>query len=252
MNHQPTDPPMEPLAGSARWFESGPEPIVNNLNLAVLIVRIGMASNALSAQLHAGADASRRRGAARMRDSLLSFVTTAAFTNEAIRLAREQMSTLGPLAARAGAERDLLDAVSKLCAGKHPSAQVLKHARNKVGFHWDQDLITRSVREYGRNQKVVWVESDAQFHPVHRLAAEVLGHALFPEAVSQSEQGKRHEGFRDAMSQVREAMRVIIKFFTACVYGYMELCDATRRTRVAPKQGALKSDRKRASTRKRP
>lgn len=180
-----------------------------------------------------------------------SYATTAAFTDEAIRLAREKMSTLRPLAARGGATDELLDCVGKLCAGKHPSAQILKHARNNVGFHWDQDLIGESVRDYGRNQKVVWLESDAAFQPVHRLAADVLAHALLPDAGSQSNKDTEQRAVEEAMSQVDEAMRLIIEFFTACVFGYMKCCDATRRTRVAANRGVLKADRKRAATRQR-
>src|SRR5687767_8753989 len=101
------DPPMEPYADSVRWFESTPEPIVSNLPLATLIVRMGMASNALAAQLRAGAEARRRRySPAKTRDLVWGFVTSAAFTNEAIRLAREEMATLRPLAVRGGAPAD--------------------------------------------------------------------------------------------------------------------------------------------------
>jgi hypothetical protein len=45
MSDQPSDPPMEPMAGSTRWFETGPDPILNDpRGVAVLIVRVGIPS----------------------------------------------------------------------------------------------------------------------------------------------------------------------------------------------------------------
>ena len=230
IDQEPSDPPMEPLVGSAAWFESGPNPIRKDQDLALLIVRIGMAGNALSAQLNAGADAGRRHGAVKMRDLLSSFVTAAAVTNEALQLAREGMAALRPLALHAGASGELLARLGKLCAGKHPASDVLSRARNKVGFHWDEQVVRRSLREYGRNKKIVWLESDAGFQPVHRLAVEVLAHALFPEsgdAVADPDEAQR--ALVQAMSQVHDAMRLIIEFFIASVYGYMQRINAIRR-----------------------
>src|ERR1051325_9923117 len=117
-----------------------------------------------------------------MRDVMSSLVTGAAITREAIQLAQEGMVVLRPLALTAGADEKLLINVGKLCAGKHPASELLARARNKVAFHWDQDAVRRALRSYGRNERLVWIESDKDFQPVHRLAVEVLTHVLFPES----------------------------------------------------------------------
>ena len=68
---RPTDPPMRRSAGSVVWFESGPEPILEDPRLATIIVKVGMASNAInSIMLVARAVSRRRRTAAKTRDSL--------------------------------------------------------------------------------------------------------------------------------------------------------------------------------------
>jgi hypothetical protein len=37
---KPTDPPMEPLDGTAKWVESGPDLLSNDPDMAGLMVRI--------------------------------------------------------------------------------------------------------------------------------------------------------------------------------------------------------------------
>ena len=116
-----------------------------------------------------------------------------------------------------------------MCAGKHPAAHTLQRARNTLGFHWDADVIRESVRDYGKNKKIVWLESDTQFHPVHRLAADVLVHALFFDVENQaSPQGQE---IVDAMSQVSQAMELMTEFFSTVLFGYLYSSDAVRRTR---------------------
>jgi hypothetical protein len=84
MNHDATDPPMEPLAGTVSWLETGHEPLANDPDLAALIVRIGMATNLLTIQIRAaGAARTRATDAVRQRDNLCSLVTAASLTYEA-------------------------------------------------------------------------------------------------------------------------------------------------------------------------
>ena len=249
MNRHPTDPPLLPFRTSTTWFETGPEPILDDLNLAVLIVRIGLASNALSAQLHAARDAGKRRaGAARMRDILCSFITTAAFTNEAIDLARAEMPALRGLAQRGGADLALLARVGKLCAGKHPAAEVLRRARNKIGFHWDKHILEPAVADYSTNKKIVWLEMGANGQTVHRLAVEVLAHVLFPSASDQTEQTKKQTAVVNSMAEVHQAMRLIVELFTASLFGYLALCETARRTRSATKRTSRAKPERRDNT----
>src|SRR6202521_1237693 len=197
----------------------------------MLMMRVGMETNALIAQFHVGNDARGRTGALRLVQSVTLMATASALTEEAIQLASGGMSVLRDLALRADASGDLLVRVGHLCAGKHLASPVLKQASNQLAFHWDKAVIQSSVLEYGKNQKIVWLESNSDDTPVHRLAADVLAQALFPEAYQPFENEEQaHQAIRKAMSHISQAMNLIIEFFTASAHGYMQLCGAVRRT----------------------
>jgi hypothetical protein len=81
------DDPMAPLPGSQYWLESGPGVVHDNLDEAVLVVRLGLALNALRAQQRfTVSNSSAEPGAAKMRDGVWAFLTAAAYTGEAINI----------------------------------------------------------------------------------------------------------------------------------------------------------------------
>jgi hypothetical protein len=233
MFYPPTDPPFEPFPETVRWYHTSPMPLQGNLDLAVLIVRVGLATNALAAQIDAGATANGRSGARQMRNLIASFVTSSAFANEAIRLAGGEMQTLRALAERIGIRPEVLKEIGQLCAGKHPASGSLKRARNQFGFHWDKDEVEASVREYGRNELLIWLEFNSEGDSVHRLAAEVLAHALFPNGAAVGDDEGRRQEIVGEMKQVHGAILLIIEFFEACTYGYFLFCGAKRKVRKA-------------------
>ena len=197
---------------------------------AVLIVRIGMASNALSAQVNAAHDASGRADrseAVKNRDLITSFATTCALTFEATRLAQENMPALRALAAAAPAQ--LLVEIGQLCGGKHAASELLNRARNQLGFHWDVDVIANSVVEYGKNERLVWIESD-DHEVMSSLAFQVLNRALFPDADTPDEV-KAREVVERGMAQMADAVRVLVEFFNYSVSGYLKQIGATQRRR---------------------
>jgi hypothetical protein len=85
-----TDPPMKPLAGTAQYFESEPDVLSDDPGMAGLMVRIGMAVNALTVHLNLGYQASQQKAdAVRQRDNLVSLVLAASLAFEAIVLANK-------------------------------------------------------------------------------------------------------------------------------------------------------------------
>jgi hypothetical protein len=219
-NEPATDPPMEPTHGSVVWFESGPELLIKEPDLAVLMVRVGMARNALSSQFSAGTDATSREGAAKIRDLMTSFVTAVAYTNEAVDVASGGLRMLRPLMLRANVDQQIVERVGQLCAGKHPANRILKRARKNLGFHWDSKVIRRSVVHYRRNQRLVWAESSGrEGEAVYRLSVDVLGHALFfEENVAGGDLGT---AIAQAMEPVVEAMRLMVDFFDLAMHVYL-------------------------------
>jgi hypothetical protein len=219
----PTDPPMEPFADTVRWIETDPDPILDDVNLAVLFVRVGMARNALTSVAYAGYDAScHRTGAARTRDILTSLVISTAYTNEAIKLVRANPDILAMMARKGEVANEVLDGVDTLVAETHAASRILKRGRNQLGFHWDLEVIKRSVREYGRNAKVVWTETDADDDTVFRLAADVLAHAFtFDITAQHPTKEEQDRAIRDAFEAVKAAMALMTEFLSSALFGYL-------------------------------
>jgi hypothetical protein len=92
------------------------------------------------------------------------------------------MKQFRPIVSETSRGRLLLECIGQLCAGKHPSAEILDRARNRLGFHWDAEAVQPIVRAFRRNSSLVRFEQNADKHSVHHLAADVLALALIPEA----------------------------------------------------------------------
>jgi hypothetical protein len=72
---KPTDPPLKPLDGTDQWLESEPDVLSNDPGMAGLMVRIGMAVNALAVHLNLGHLASQQKtDAVRQRDNMVALV----------------------------------------------------------------------------------------------------------------------------------------------------------------------------------
>ena len=235
------DPPMDPAVDTAFWFQSGPEAIAADLEIATLIVRVGMAYNSLAAQLQAGVDARRHRrhSAARTRGLISALVTSAAVTKEARKLAQDNKVELRRLAQDGGAKRALLDKVDNLCQPMDPAAAFLSRARNKIGFHWDPQVVRNSLRDFSKKQKIVWVEADRQWQPVHRLAVDVAAHALFREAFREAHDKPQEAEMqiRDSIEKINGAMRLLIDFFAAAFLGFAHRFGLERKEASKPRRG---------------
>ena len=236
MDHEPPDPPMEPQSGTAVWFESGPEPLLQDPELAVVMVSVGMASNALNAQSFVVRHAHDDFAARRTRDVLSALVTSAALTQEATKLAKGHMGVLRRFAAEAGARDELLQEIGRLCGGHHPASSILRRARNKIGFHWEEAVIAPSVRDFGKNKSLVWLEA-SEDDPVHRLASDVLAHVLLDASNQISQQDMEAQ-----LDQISKAMQLMTEFFTASTYGYLKSIQAVRMTRQGENEGRAPSD----------
>lgn len=89
--------------------------------------------------------------------------------------------------------------------------------------------MAKSVAEYGKNEGLVWIESD-QREVMYSLAFQVLNHALFPEADT-SDEVKAQEVVERGMAQMADAVRVLVEFFNYSVSGYLAKIGATQRSR---------------------
>jgi hypothetical protein len=222
----PVDPPVEPMKGSVRWFESGPQPIRDEYERSVLMVRVGLAINALSVQRAAAVAGSAPGSACRMRNVLCALVTSSALLHETLRLIGGGMPTLRQLASTGGGSPSLLQRIGQLCAGTHPASALLGRARNQVGFHWDEEPIGEAMRQFGNNKRLVWVESDAEGEPVYRLAADVLALALFPEVDATTADPVPSPALDQAMKDLGDAIALIVEFLGKASLGHLKAIGA--------------------------
>jgi hypothetical protein len=148
----------------------------------------------------------------------------------------DEMRRLRELAREGDASEELLAAMGQLCAGKHPAAGILDRARNNVGFHWDADVVAPAVSDFGTNQKIVWLESDREIF-VHRLAFEVVGGVLFPEATARSDEAEIQHAINLGLSNALDAVNLISTFFVKATLGYLHSIGVEVRSRVRPSRG---------------
>jgi len=232
VNDERRDPPFQPFDGTRTWFESDGVAITEDLDLAVLMIRLGIASNALAANQLDGILAVESEQPRRMRGILNAMVSAAAITFESVQLGRENMKVLRPIAQGTGVAPEVLVDFGRLGAGTHPASAILDRARNKLGFHWDDDIVRASLAEYAKNQSVIWLELGNGFEPLHRLAHEVLGHAILPKniaALFDTDPEKAREELSHHLGLIGDAMGTVTKFFSGCIGGYLGSRDSIKR-----------------------
>jgi hypothetical protein len=217
---------MEPLDGTAKWVESGPDLLSNDPDMAGLMVRIGMAVNALTVHLRLAYRASQQKAdAVRQRDNLVSLVLTASLTFEALQLAHKNQNRLRPLLQRLGDKDDLLSRVGRLLSGTHPAFGLLERARNSLGFHWDykDEYIGAIVNDFTKNEKIIWVEEAPPPEPdtVHRLSFEVLARAILPDVGKHSDPTTQRQVMDAAFREVIDALNTLAEYFTVAVVAYL-------------------------------
>ena len=225
------------MPGSTQWISSEPSAIEGEHETdAILAVRLGLAVNALNAQLSAMKRVSadpEKYGAVAMRDSLLSLFSLAAYTKEALKVltgshdAPAERDNVERLARDGGADESLIDQVGTLCDGCHQADAVLKKVRNKLVFHWDRVVVAESLREFARNEELVWLEAADKTRGanVYRLSTEVLLHAVLHAPIVGSadkfNQLSSQERVQKAMDPVTEAAELILKLFEAAIAGFL-------------------------------
>jgi hypothetical protein len=227
-------PAIDPFPDAEWWLSTGPDVLTDDRVMAVLMIQVGMAINAMNAQLNAGYDAvnrdPKRSAGVRNRDLTASFMNVCALMHESIKLAKEYHADLKSFALLNGADEELLNEVQSLIDGQHLASPLLKKSRNKLTFHWDPKVIGKSLREYEKNAALTWVES-ASAEVLYRLAYEVLNHAMFPEADTPDRE-KATAVIAEAMDRMQAAAGTLSSFFQHSIAAYLRAAggDLKKRT----------------------
>jgi hypothetical protein len=233
-----SDPPIEPMQASSQWFVSDPTAIEgDHVDDAVLMVRLGLAVNALNAQqmcMRRVSAGSHTTDAVAMRDSILTLAGLAAYAKEALAIltgsadSPPALARVEELAKQGGADQALFERVRKICGGSHPATPILTRVRNKLVFHWDPSVVRDSLQEFSRNKELVWAEAadKTSGSTVYRLSVEVLVHALLHTPATDSsgqhdvDELSSNERVREAMDPVIDAVTAIVRLFECAMLGF--------------------------------
>jgi len=218
---------MDPLPKSSWWVRAPLATVNADPEQAVLVVRLGLAVNALRAQHRWTASLARASTAVEQSDFLLSFVTAASITREALNILTGTGPTPGEarrvreLATAAGVAPALSAKLGQLMGGGHRASTVLTRVRNQLGFHWDPTLLGTAIVD-AANDPVVWEEGRTRSvgESVYRLASDTLANAILPGMSTLSDEEARLR-FADALRDVVDAMDTVAEYFSLAIAGYL-------------------------------
>jgi hypothetical protein len=184
---------MKPHAESTVWVETDSAVVAANPDMALLIVRLGLAVNALRAQHRWSVSLMSGNGVANGNDFIQSFVLAVSYTCEAINILTGthrrpgQSGVIRSLAERAKVPADLLGTMGQLMGGAHSASALLTRARNQLGFHWDPELLSPQIPAVAVDP-IVWLEGQTTLEgdTVYTFAGDVLLNALLPGIAHQS------------------------------------------------------------------
>lgn len=150
---------------------------------ALLMVRLGLAANALVSQHRFAVSLTDSDGAAAARDRIGALIVAASLTQEAVIVIKEQYSYVTELAKASGLSAEKLEQFGHLAGGKHEVSALLTKVRNQIGFHWDASVIGEALDQFVPHPEVVWVEGREATtgETIYRLSADVVMEAIFPE-----------------------------------------------------------------------
>lgn len=220
---------QQPMAGADWWIQSDPSAVAaEHRDDVFLILRLGLAANALRAQMRfIRYSFECEDDAAKLRDLNIALVQAAAFTHEAIEIlsvskGRDPSKRGGKrarvqeLAAAIAPQPAILTEVERLLDNTHDACPIIERVRNQLAFHWDRDELRFGLRELcDATSSIIWLEGTGwRTHEVtHRAAVDALRAAIL--------RGKSIDAIVPMIDTVMTAMKAIIDYFDAAVRGYL-------------------------------
>jgi hypothetical protein len=181
--------PIKPFPDSKFVLTTPSSVITADRGAALLMVRLGLAANALVSQHRFAVSLKDSDGAAAARDRISALVVAASVTHEAIVVSKEQYKYVTELAKAGGLDAEKLEQFGQLAGGKHQVSALLTKVRNQIGFHWDADVMGKALDQFAVHPEVVWAEGREATtgETIYRLSADVVMEAMFPEPEEQKE-----------------------------------------------------------------
>jgi hypothetical protein len=220
--------PIQPFQSSRLWIASAADALDHPD--ALLVVRLGLALNAIMAQHAFAASTIEKGGASGSRDTWTALAIAAGLAEEARIVINGNYKAVLSLASAGGASDQLLKQFGELNSRKAPRGRVLNVVRNKLTFHWDPACVAASLADFrADHDPVIWLEAHDQTrgNAVCRLSMDVLMNAICPEPSEvknlNPEERKRAivEMVEVEISQLRESMDLVADVIRHAISGFL-------------------------------
>ncbi|UVT22266.1 MAG: hypothetical protein H8K03_10400 [Nitrospira sp.] len=199
--------------------------LTGNIDDCTLALRLGIAVNALEASQRFYLFVKDADGPAGDRDRLWAFLVAVGFIHEAIQLLRSHFPRVRNLARVGGADDETLMSASQLLGGNLSVSRPISRMRNKLIFHWDDNVIRTYVTKFS-SDRVTWASGvgDTQGETVFTAAADALINSVLPD-----EPGADAE--RDAVrlkafvNDIPPTTKLLIQLFQQAIMGHWRSYD---------------------------
>jgi len=210
-----------------QWRVEAPQvSLTGNIDTATLVLRLGIAVNAVRAAQRFFDAVKDTPGPAGERDRLWAFLIALDFLYEAVKtILQPKFPQIKDLAQVGGAQDELIREAGELLSGKLPLTKTLDRMRNKLIFHWDEDPIREFASRFSKSA-VVWADGvgDTQGEMFYRAAADALTNSVLPDELGapQPESPERSiERLKALIAEVLSATDRVLKLFDFAIKGHL-------------------------------
>jgi hypothetical protein len=200
------------------WTAEAPaESLTGNVEASTLVLRLGIAVNAVRAAQRFYLAVADADGPGGERDRFWAFLIASGFLNEALQVIRPKFPAVRALAESGGATEDQVHAVGELLSGRRPINQTLDRLRNQLAFHWDEGLVKEFVSNYSK-PTVVWADGAGRSNGemLYRASAAAVANLVLPPI---------ENGERETDEQVRDRMKQLLVQLTEATAAVVALCE---------------------------
>jgi histidyl-tRNA synthetase len=190
---------------------------------AKLCIRLGMAANAIGAAQRFYWFVRDARGPAGERDRSIAFVVAVGFVHEALQsIIRPNFERVRALAVEGGATIDAIEYLDEFGAQRSPFGELIRRMRNKVGFHWDEDVVQEYIDRL-EVKDLEWAEGigQTQGESLFALSADALTNSLLPDDEPNADDARNLQRLRELLEGVVPAMKNVMLICQYAVMGHL-------------------------------
>lgn len=205
----------KPSPGKQWLIEAPASTLTNAVNDSTLVLRLGVAVDAIRAAQRFFPSEGVEPGPAGERDRLWAFLIAMGFLHEALQVPGKQFARFIDLAKTGGASPELMASLKLLKGGASGFARQIADARNQIIFHWDEDPFRAWINSYS-NATVTWAEgaSERSNDSIYRASNDAVAATIAPGESA-------HDIFRSLVNDLNDATETTIAMFEHAIGGHL-------------------------------